>query len=159
MESVNYERVIADLESRRAAFNASIDSAISAIRAVLSAGSGTTTPAGEPVAGVVPMNGGTLTPDMLFKKSIPEAAIMALQVLRKPLTTKQIVAALEAASFHHQSQNFGNTVNSILHRRESTTGDVMKIGKTWVLAEWYPGRRRPRPQDEQTQLEVEETEA
>ena len=140
VESIDYERVIADLEGRRAAFNASVDAAIHAIRAVLAAGTGivsATEPAPRPVA-----SNGRLTPDMLFGKSIPEAAILCLQVHKRPMTPPDIAEALESASYHHQSKRFANTVNSILNRRYGTVGDVVKIGKTWALAEWYPGRRR-----------------
>lgn len=146
MEPVDYEKVIADLESRRTSFNASIDAAIQAIRSVLAAGAGATATARHEPAS----NGGSLTPDMLFGRSIPEASMICLQVHKTPMSPREIVDALEAAKFHHQSKNFVNTLNSVLNRRAEVVGDVVKVGRSWALAEWYPGRRRTSKPAEQS---------
>lgn len=142
MTDIDYEKVIADLEGRRTAFNASVDAAVQAIRAVLAAGTAVAPKLDSGPHGN--LAAGRLTPDMLFGKSIPEAAIICLNAIKRPMETKEIVEALEGASFHHRSQNFGNTVNSILHRRAANEGDVVKNGKKWALADWYPARRRGR---------------
>lgn len=143
MDPIDYEKVIADLEQRRTSFNFSIDSAISAIKAVVSAGT-SAAPVTITTDGRGMSMSSSLAPGMLFGKSIPEAAITALTVYKRPMAAKEIGEALEAASYHHRSKNFTNTVNSILNRRTGTVGDVVRIGKTWALAEWYPGRRRQR---------------
>jgi len=152
-EPINYERVIADLEARRTAFNAAIDASIQNLRTVLAFGSA---PVGGVVLTGVQAKGGTgtvtapiytgaaPTPDTFFGLSIAEAAIRWLSIVKKQQTTREIVDGLEAANYHHTSQNFINTVNTALYRRERDEADVVKIGRNWALAEWYPGRRRNR---------------
>lgn len=151
--AVDYELFIADLEAKRTAFNAWVDGAIQNIRQIQAA-----------MAGVPLANGGaattmtpsvpttpppTLTPDAFFGLSLAEAAIKILQTVKKQQTTREITDALEAASYHHTSQNFINTVNTALYRRERDEGDVVRIGRNWALSEWYPGRRRgPRARPE-----------
>jgi hypothetical protein len=156
MEGIDYEKVIADLEGRRLAFNASVDAAIIAIRAVLAAGTGIGRPH-EPVAASAAPNG-HLTPEMLFGKSIPEAAMTCLQTFKRPMGSKEIADALDAASYHHRSKNFPNTVNSILNRREENVGDVVRVGRQWGLAEWYPGRRRKAERDKAEDSPMQEAE-
>jgi hypothetical protein len=138
----DYENVILDLERRRAAYNAHVDALIQGLRTVVSAGVGSAAGGATATAHSAHAPGGLLTPESLFGKSIPEAAIIALQAIKKPLHAKEIAEALEGAAYHHRSKNFVNTVNSILNRREETIGDVMKVGKAWALPEWYPGRRK-----------------
>jgi hypothetical protein len=153
-ESIDYERVIADLESKRAAFNAAVDGAILGLRHVVAAIAGLPTVqiqgAHIPSTAVV---GGGITPDMFFGLGIAEAAIKYLSVVKKQQSSREITDALEAAGYHHTSQNFLNTVNTALYRRVKDEGDVVKIGRNWALAEWYPGRRRAaslRPSDFET---------
>jgi hypothetical protein len=144
--AVDYEAVIADLETKRAAFNASVDGAINGIRHVLNAIAGL--PSGPGVTphisstAVVGGQQAALTPDAFFGLNLADAAIKYLQNVKKQQTTREIADALEAANYHHTSQNFVNTVNTALYRREKEDGDVVKIGRNWALAEWYPGRRR-----------------
>ena len=145
METINYEKVIEDLEAKRATFNTQIDSAIQGIRHVLSAvASLGTTP--HVTASGVPGTGQTvpsrLSPDAFFGLGIAEAAIRFLQIVKRQQTTREIADGLEKANYHHTSKNFINTVNTALYRREKDEGDVVKIGRRWALAEWYPGRRK-----------------
>ena len=143
---VDYDAVIADLEAKRAAFNASIDGAINGIRHVLSAIA--VLPVAPGVAPHIPSTavvGGqpsAVTPDVFFGLSLAEAVIKYLQIVKKQQTTREIADALEAANYHHTSQNFVNTVNTALYRRTRDEQDVVKIGRHWALAEWYPGRRK-----------------
>lgn len=160
LEPVDYERVIADLEAKRAAFNSAIDSAISGIRHVLVAISGLSpSPAnvgGAHVPGTAVVGQPSLTPDTFFGLGIAEAAIKYLQVVKRQQTSREITDALEAAHYHHTSQNFMNTVNTALYRRSRDEGDVIKIGRNWALSEWYPGRRRASKADEAPDLHIEE---
>lgn len=144
--SVDYDAFIADLEAKRTAFNAWVDGAIQNIRQIQTAMSGVPQTA-QPASQVVhpPSGGGgtlTLTPDAFFGLSLAEAAIKILQTTKRQHTTREITDALEAANYHHTSQNFINTVNTALYRRERDDGDVVRIGRSWALSEWYPGRRR-----------------
>ncbi len=152
MEDVDYERVVADLEAKRARFNAWVDGAIQNIRQVIAAVSGIPQPTsgtltvasgGQAFTGTGSAAGAhALTPDAFFGMSIAEAAIKILQNAKQQQTTREITDALIAAKYHHTSQNFINTVNTALYRRERDDGDVVRIGRNWALSEWYPGRRR-----------------
>lgn len=146
--AVDYEVFIADLEAKRAAFNAWVDGAIQNIRQIQAAmagvplaSNGSTITPGPSTETATP---GILTPDAFFGLSLAEAAIKILQTVKKQQTTREITDALEAASYHHTSQNFINTVNTALYRRERDEGDVVRIGRNWALSEWYPGRRKNR---------------
>lgn len=146
--AVDYEAVIADLEAKRAAFNASVDGAILGIRHVLNAiavlpSAPGVTPHISSTA-VVGGQAAALTPDAFFGLGLAEASIKYLQTVKKQQTTREIADALEAANYHHTSQNFVNTVNTALYRRERDEADVVRIGRNWALAEWYPGRRKGR---------------
>ena len=139
METIDYERVIADLEAKRTTFNTAIDNAIQGLRHVATAMS--TLPSGSP--DVLPQTpAGVLTPDAFFGMGIAQAAVKYLKSVKKQQSSKEIAEGLERANFHHTSKNFGNTVNTALGRRAEDDGDVVKIGRKWALAEWYPGRRR-----------------
>jgi len=142
METIDYERVIADLEQRRANYNAAIDAAILAIKSILAAQThplpGGSTSAAQHRATSLK----DLSPDAFFGLGLAEAAIRYLSIVKKQQTTREIADALEAAKYHHTSRNFVNTVNTALYRRERDEGDVVRIGRNWALSEWYPGRRR-----------------
>ena len=146
METIDYEKVLADLEARRAAFNSAVDAAINGIRHVLSAVA--TLPA-QPTAGphttptLVSGSSMSLSPDAFFGMSIAEAAVKYLSVVKRQQRSREIAEALETAGYHHTSTNFTNTVNTALYRRAKDDGDVVRIGRNWALAEWYPGRRKP----------------
>lgn len=150
MEPVDYEKVVADLEAKRATFNAWVDTAIQNMRQVLAAVSGIPQSMSVVGSGGLPTPSGTgnphgtsaLTPDAFFGLSIAEAAIKYLEVTKRQQTTREITDALLGAKYHHTSQNFINTVNTALYRRERDDGDVVRIGRSWALTEWYPGRRR-----------------
>ena len=148
METVDYEKVLADLEAKRATFNAAVDSAIQGIRHVLSAVAGLQAngPVASHVGGTAAVQTpSTLTPDLFFGLSIGEAAVKYLAIVKKQQKTREIADGLEGANYHHQSANFVNTVNTALYRRERDEGDVVRIGRNWALADWYPGRRRKGP--------------
>ncbi len=170
MEDVDYEKVVADLEAKRARFNAWVDGAIQNIRQVIAAVSGI--PQNMSIVGSGGLGGFTgtgntvgahvLTPDSLFGLSIAEAAIKILQNAKQQQSTREITDALIAAKYHHTSQNFINTVNTALYRRERDDGDVVRIGRNWALTEWYPGRRRGRqaaaPTEPQEDIKAESIE-
>lgn len=156
-QSIDYEKVISDLEAKRAAFNAAVDVAIQNMRFVMAAMNSLSV---APAAGNLALLGhapkvsvtpGGVTPDAFFGLGIAEAAIKYLQIVKRQQTSRDIADALEGANYHHTSQNFVNTVNTALYRRERDEKDVVKIGRNWALAEWYPGRRKgkgERPADE-----------
>ena len=84
---------------------------------------------------------------MFFGLGIGDAAVKYLQIVKRQQSTREIAEALVAANYPHTSRNFVNTVNTALYRRSKDDGDVIRIGRNWALAEWYPGRRRKREDD------------
>ena len=145
MEPIDYEKVVADLEAKRATFNTWVDTAIQSMRQVLAAVSGipqaaANTPVGP--AGTPSLAPASVTPDAFFGLSIGDAAIRYLQIVKRQQSTREIADALVDAHYPHTSQNFVNTVNTALYRRSKDEEDVIRIGRNWALAEWYPGRRR-----------------
>jgi hypothetical protein len=140
--AVDYDSVIADLEARRTAFNAAIDNAIQSLRHVMAAGAGGAAVPISEAAAKFSTPSASVTPDAFFGMGLAEAAIKLLQIVKKQQKTREIADALEAANYHHTSANFVNTVNTALYRRARDEKDVIKIGRSWALAEWYPGRRK-----------------
>src|SRR5258706_11942734 len=132
--SINYESVLEDLKAKRE----KIDAAIRGIESMLGlSSSGPGTPGGST------HHGQDVESDSFFGMSIPDAARKYLGMKRKPQSTQDIAGALDRGGLTHQSENFGNTVGSILHRMEGAGGDVVRVGRgTWGLASWYPGRRK-----------------
>lgn len=130
-QSINYEAVLADLEGRRA----QLDSAIAAIKAIMGQpGSGTIPPGGGS-----PYSGSTPAHDAFIGMSIPDATKKHLSVVRKKLSTQEIMAALEAGGLPSSKYS---TVYAVLRRREGQVGDIINLKGDWALAEWYPNYSR-----------------
>jgi len=55
---------------------------------------------------------------------------------------KEIADALVRGGITHQSSNFANTMYTTLKREDDRGGNIIKVGKNWGLASWYPGRVR-----------------
>ena len=73
--------------------------------------------------------------------SILQATIEVLRAKREALRAVEIVKVLEAGGLILTGKNNANTVNSVLHRRQAQTGDVVSPKRGhWGLREWYPGR-------------------
>lgn len=62
--------------------------------------------------------------------------------LTEPLTNPEIVAAITAGGVVLNSAEPVNTVGSILRRRQNDQEDIVRVGKTWGLAAWYPNAGR-----------------
>lgn len=133
----NYEAVLADLIARRDDLNM----AIKAIQTTMGISNGTVTistapnPKGEQET--------EIRRDAFFSMSIPDAAKKFLAMSKGVKSTTEIAVALERGGMTHSAGNFTNSVGSILHRLDSSNGEIVRVGRgTWGLAEWYPGRRR-----------------
>src|SRR5437588_11912346 len=87
-QPINYEAVLADLETRKA----QIEAAIAGIKVMLGqSGAGPTGPTGGGAyTGMTPAH------DAFIGMSIPEAAKKHLTAVRKKLSTQEIMTALEA---------------------------------------------------------------
>lgn len=130
-----YDAVIADLESKIT----QLQQAVSALRAIKSgaaavAGGATVTANAEAAR---PSDG----PGAFLGLSIPEAAKKLLSSRRAPMRNPDIWAALKAGGMHLNSAEPVNTIGSVLTRRFTDVGDIVRVGRgTWGLKEWYPNR-------------------
>lgn len=139
-----YETVLADLKAKRD----QLDSAIAAIESVIAQGG----PAINP--GVQPGRDVEIRPDAFFGASILDATKKYLGMARSPRTTQQITEALLSGGMRSDSDNFANSVGSVLNRVDRLGGSIVKVGRgMWGLAEWYPNRKKARKAGE-----VEESE-
>lgn len=84
----------------------------------------------------------TVTPDAFFRMRLPAAMVKCLSIAKKPQTAGEIADALQRGGFTHSSKNFVNSVWTGLDRLDRRGGEIVKVGKQWGLAEWYPGRTR-----------------
>jgi len=136
-QSLDYGAIIADLEAKKAAIEATIASLRSAM-AMGTLGAG----------GDVPMNGaptsasiyGNEVPAGAFLgKSIPEAARIYLEIVKKKQTSREIALALKKGGMETSSGNFIGIVHAVLDRsRKSPNAAIVKLGTQWGLAGWYP---------------------
>jgi len=125
-----YEAVLADLKAKRA----QIDQLISLLETVRAPMPGVT-------LGIPTETGQTEGPGWLLGMTIPEAAKKVLATRRQQMKNAEIVAAFKAGGLVMNSVDPVNTVNSVLTRRFSDVGDIVRIGRgLWGLKEWYPGR-------------------
>jgi hypothetical protein len=153
-QAVDYEAVIKDLQARRAAFNAALDTAIASIRQVLALASG--------IGVFTPQGNGSTTPPAqgdddgaFLGLTIGDAAKKYLRLARKPLSSREIAAGLEQVGYVHTSKNFINTVNTAMWRAEKAEGDVFRTERGWALLEWAPNRRKPKEKSDEAMSPIE----
>lgn len=142
----HFEATLATLEAQRA----ELDAAIAVIRRSL--GLDAESPPRSPL-GPSGGPGGAPLPGVYLGLSIPEAAKKHLAGARSKLSTKDLMAALEAGGLPPSKYN---TVYGVLRRRESVVGDIINMGGDWALAEWYPNHVRKKA-EKQTTLETPPT--
>ncbi len=76
-------------------------------------------------------------------KSIPEAAKLCLQIVKRKMTSREIADALRKGGIESTSKSFPNLVHTILIRAAKPGGDLVKMDKSyWGLAAWYPAGMR-----------------
>jgi hypothetical protein len=146
-QPINYEAVLADLESRKA----QLEAAIAGIKLML--GQTGTAPSG-PGGGGGSYAGGTPAHDAFIGMSIPDATKKHLTAVRKKLSTQDIMTALEAGGLPPSKYS---TVYAILRRREKQIGDIINMKGDWALQEWYPNYRRKASASEETEEETKDT--
>jgi len=139
-ETIDYAAVLADLEQKRAL----LDSTIASLRAVL---------AGVGLTDTVPSSGsgghagpqfqsGEIPAGAFHGKSIPEAAKIYLEIVKKKQSTREIMEALLKGGMETTSDNFESTVAAGLNRAKKLSGEIAKVSGGWGLASWYhPGVR------------------
>jgi len=171
-KTLDYGAFLVDLETKRAA----LEQAIASVRAVMSSGAlsvsvGDSMP---PMASSVSVGlySGDVPVGAFLGKSIPEAARLCLQIVKKKLTSREIADALKKGGIESTAQNFPALVHSIVLRASRTNGSpIVKLDRShWGLAEWYPAsmrttaipekrsykRRRGRPKKAESKAEPKE---
>ncbi len=136
---LDYGAILADLEAKRAV----LDQAIASLRAALAAGA---LGAAEGVsymnlAGTIvnpPNYGGEIPAGAFLGKNIPDSAKLYLSMVKKKQTSQEIARALREGGMETTSKNFEGMVHSLLNRASKNYGEIVKVGRAWALAEWYP---------------------
>jgi hypothetical protein len=155
---VDWGAVIAELEAKRDV----LDKAIASFRAIKASGvlfssAEDAMPAmADSVS--VGLHGGEVPVGAFLGKSIPEAAKLCLQIIKRKLTTREIVDSLLKGGIETtaKTSSFPSIVHSILARSVKTGSGIIKVDRShWGLAEWYPrglastnrtnGKKRQKP--------------
>jgi hypothetical protein len=145
-KSLDYGVFLADLESKRAA----LDQAIASIRSLMAAGA----LAVGSLESLPSLNGGPPTNvysgtgevpvGAFLGKSIPDAAKLCLQIVKRKMTTKEIAESLQRGGIETKGKSsFNAIVHSVLTRLSKTGKGIVKFeGSRWGLVEWlHPGLR------------------
>jgi hypothetical protein len=138
---VDWGAVIAELEAKRDA----IDKAIASFRLIKASGVlfGSAEDAMPAMAdsASLSLHGGEVPIGAFLGKSIPEAAKLCLQIIKRKLTTKEIVDSLLKGGIETTAKttSFPSIVHSILARASKTASGIVKVDRShWGLVEWYP---------------------
>ena len=123
-----YEAVIADLESKIAAMQATIEN-LRNLRGMI----GAVTASTPAKTGGAP----TFAHDAFFQMTASDAAKKFLSALKKTAPANVIADALTAGGWKSASKNVTENIRTILSRND----DFVKINGEFGLAEWYPGRK------------------
>jgi len=144
-ENIDYNAVVADLEAKRSA----LDATISHLRLFL-AGQGLGAPVPSSELGGGPSNG-EVPAGAFLSKSIPDAARLYLQIVKRKSSTRDIADALRKGGMESTSDNFPGIVHAVINRYWKAGGDIIKLDKsTWGLAAWYPSGVRAIAQEKRT---------
>lgn len=140
-ETFDYTAIIADLEAKQTALAVTI----TALRTAQAAGA-----LGQPGDGAAILNttvpfsasGGEVPVGAFLGRSIPEAAKLCLQILKRKMTSREIADALKKGGIESTAKNFATIVHSILDRASKGSSGIVKLNSSWGLAEWYPASLR-----------------
>lgn len=110
-----------------------LDDAIAALEKVIAAQQqpNTKSPPEGGVFGLFPA-----PPKSLAGMTIPEAATTVIKASGQPMTNREIADALEKGGLKHESEDFPNTINSVLRRAAEQHGTLVRVDQKWHLAEW-----------------------
>lgn len=126
-----YEAVLADLYAKRD----EIESAINTI--LFLQGSGSAVASTGTVNGALrATRSGAIPSNAFFGMSLVDASKKYIELSQAKRTLAQIVKGLEEGGMPPQKPG---TVYAALRRRESTVGDIMKVGEEWGLKDWFAG--------------------
>ena len=135
MADIDYKAVLADLESKKAAIEASI----AGIKMML----GQTQGHAAGTSSAHAHSDIRLASNTFSKMGASEAAERYLGIVNELKTTGEIVEALEAGGIVHASQDFKKTVNTILNTKaRDRASEITKVRDKWGLSSWGPGLKR-----------------
>jgi hypothetical protein len=146
VEQIDYAAILADLEAKRNV----LDATIQTIRMALAAGTlGQTIDMdlGVPPSPFSPSFGSSFSNEVpagaFLGKSIPDAAKLYLEIVKKKQTSREIAEALQKGGMESHSRNFPQMVHSVLDRARKTGSVIVKLDRShWGLGEWYPASLR-----------------
>jgi hypothetical protein len=136
-EGVDYGAIITDLEAKKAA----LEQTIASLRSALAIGA--LGQFGDSAVGtqafISSASGGEVPVGAFLGRSIPDAAKLCLQILKRKMTSREIAEALKKGGIESTAKNFPTIVHSILDRASKGTSGIVKLDRSfWGLAEWYP---------------------
>lgn len=136
---LDYGALLTDLEAKRAV----LDQAIASLRAAMAAGALGATEGTSYInlAGTLvgpTIHNGEVPAGVFLGKNIPDAARLYLSIVKKKQTSQEIAQALRKGGMETASKNFEGMVHSLLNRASNNYGKIVKVGRAWALAEWYP---------------------
>ena len=135
---IDYSAVLADLKRRRD----ELDKAIVGIEAIIGFGPMGGNGTAQSAMSIDPAQ--PIPTDAFFGLSIVDAVKKFLNMRKRPQSTIDIAAALEAGGLVNQSGEFGNTVGSVLNRNaKSDNPVVIKVSRgMWGLKSWYGAKSK-----------------
>ncbi|WP_447600628.1 hypothetical protein [Nitrospira sp. Nam80] len=156
-QHIDYRAVLADLEAKKAAIEASI----AGIKMMMF---GEVEGHAAGTSMVKAHSGQKLASNTFSKMGAVEAAEHYLRLVGELKTTAEIVTALEDGGIVHQSQDFRKTVSTILNSKaRDVSSEITKVKDKWGLSSWGPGLKRaknanlgmePEPSAEEVEKDV-----
>lgn len=84
------------------------------------------------------LHSGEVPSGAFLGKSIPEATKLYLSIVKRKQTTREISEALSKGGMETTSKNFEGIVGAGLNRAMNKAGEIVRVGRGWALAAWYP---------------------
>jgi hypothetical protein len=135
-QEIDYTKVLADLEARRAA----IEAAIVGVKAMLLGQGSAEGAPGAPAGAGAPHSDSALptevAPGVFHGMSVSEAARTFLEMKKQKQRTRTICDAMLAGGIESDARDFYSNVYTTLARNK----DFFKRGKYWMLTSWDPRR-------------------
>jgi hypothetical protein len=137
-ESIDYAKVLEDLEAKRAVLDQMIELTRQIVGQNLPVGNGAFGSGGP--GGAIQV-GEALRSDSFFGMSAPQACRAYLEMSKQTKTAPEIARAIQQGGIKTTSKNFLTTVHTAL-KRLAESGELVKVKRgEWGLVEWYPSLR------------------
>lgn len=135
----DYSAIVADLEAKKAAIEATLATLRSAMAIGALGQAGDVPTAFNGGSSSAPMYGGDVPDGAFHGKGIPEATKLYLEIVKKKQTTREVADALQKGGMESTSSNFVGVVQAGLNRaRKLPNSQLVKLGIYWGLKPWYP---------------------